>query len=66
MTVLSDCNSMFDTLVRITAALKARLPGIEEDPITVDYSIPAAITLNCEVETLADKQSLLCTSEEPT
>ena len=66
MTVLGDCNSMFDTLVRITAALKARLPGIEEDPITVDCSIPAAITLNCEVETLADMQSLLCTSEEPT
>ena len=66
MTVLGDCNSMFDTLVRITAALKARLPGIEEDPITVDCSIPAAITLNCEVETLADQQSLLCTSEEPT
>ena len=57
---------MFDTLVRITAALKARLPGIEEDPITIDCSIPAAITLNCEVETLADQQSLLCTSEEPT
>ena len=66
MTVLGDCNNMFDTLVRITAALKAQLLGIEEDPITVDCSIPAVITLNCIVETLADKQSLLCTSEEPT
>ena len=65
MTVLGNCNSMFGTLVRIIAALKVRFPGIKEDPITVDCSIPAAITLNCEVETLADKQSLLCTSEEP-
>ena len=59
MTVLGDCNSMFaiDTLVRITAALKARFPGIEEDPVTIDCSIPATITLNCEVETLADWQA---------
>ena len=66
MIVLGDCDSMFDTLVRITAALKARLPGNEEDPITVDRLVPAAIILNCEVGTLADKQSLLCTSKEPT
>ena len=57
---------MFDTLFRITAALKARLPGIEEDPDDVDCSIPAGITLICEAETAADKQSLICTSEEPT
>ena len=66
MTVLGDCNSMFDTLVRITAALKARLPGIEEDPADVDCSIPASITLICEPETAIDRQSLICTSEEPT
>jgi hypothetical protein len=65
MTVLGDCNSMFDTLVRLTAALKARLPGIEEDPAQVDCSIPCAITLICQAETVADQQSLLCTSEEP-
>jgi hypothetical protein len=66
MTVLGDCNSMFDTLVRITAALKARLPGIEEDPADIDCSIPASITLICEPETASDRQSLICTSEEPT
>ena len=60
MIVLGDCNSMFDTMVRITAALKARLLGIEGCPIAVDSSIPAAITLNCGAETLAGKQSLLC------
>ena len=66
MTVLGDQNSMFDTLVRITAALKARLPGIEQDPDDVDHTIPAGITLICEQESTADIQSLLCTSEEPT
>ena len=66
MIVLGDCNSMFDTLVRITAALKARLPGIGEDPADVDCSIPTSITLICETDTTADKQSLIYTSEEPT
>ena len=56
---------MFDTLVRLTAALKVRLPGIEEAPAQVDCSIPCAITLICQAETVADQQSLLCTSEEP-
>jgi hypothetical protein len=64
MTLLGDCNSMFDTLVSLTAALKARLPGIEEDPAHVDCSIPWAVTLICQAETVADQQSLLCTSEE--
>ena len=61
MAVLGDCNSMFDTLVRITAARKARLPDIEDNPIDADCSIPVGITLICEAETTADKQSLICT-----
>ena len=61
MAVLGDCNSMFDTLVRITAARKARLPDIEDNPIDADCSIPVGITLICEAETIADKQSLICT-----
>ena len=67
MTVLGDCNSMFDTLVRLTAALKARLPGIEEGRAHIDCLIPCAITpiCHCQAETVADQQSLLCTSEEP-
>ena len=32
----------------------------------IDSSIPAGITLICEPETTADRQSLICTSEEPT
>ena len=36
MSVLGDHNSMFDTLVRMTSALRLRIPGMVEDAETVD------------------------------
>lgn len=62
MSVLGDCNSMFDTLVRMTAALKARIPGIEQDP---DDSDALPITLICQPATPADVLSLTCECDQP-
>ena len=53
---------MFDTLVRMTAALRLRIPGISEDHDSVD-ALP--ITLMSQAETEIDASSLVCTSEEP-
>ena len=60
MSVLGDHNSMFDTLVRLTASLRLRIPGIGEDPEEVD-ALP--ITLICQHETPADSLALLCDEE---
>ena len=60
MSVLGDHNSMFDTLVRMTAALRLRIPGMNEDPETVD-ALP--ITLMSLAETEIDASSLICMSE---
>ena len=62
MSVLGDCNSKFDTRVRLTAALKARLPGIVQNNPDAD-AMP--ITLICGTENLADMQSFVCSSESP-
>ena len=60
MSVLGDHNSMFDTLVRMTAALRLRIPGMNEDSETVD-ALP--ITLMSLAETETDISSLSCASD---
>ena len=57
MSVLGDHNSMFDTLVRLTASLQRRIPGMSEDSDEVD-ALP--ITLICQRETEADSILLAC------
>ena len=52
---------MFDTLVRLTAALKLRILGMLEDDETVD-ALP--ITLMTHAGTDADDDALLCDCEE--
>ena len=62
MSVLGDHNSMFDTLVRMTSALRLRIPGMVEDAETVD-ALP--ITLMSHIESELDASSLICVSEAP-
>ena len=65
MSVLGDHNSMFDTLVRMTEALKLRIPGIAQDADDVD-ALPLPITLMTQTETVLDQQALMCISDSPT
>jgi len=65
MSVLGDHNSMFDTLVRMTEALKLRIPGIAQDADDVD-ALPLPFTLMTQTEIVQDQQALMCISDSPT
>ena len=51
---------MFDTLARMTSALRLRIPGMVEDAETVD-ALP--ITLMSQAESEFDASSLICVSK---
>ena len=65
VSVLDDHNSMFDTLVRMTKALRLRIPGMAQDVDDID-ALPLPITLMTQTETVLDQQALMCIFDSPT